>query len=72
MGKAVACAGVAMRTSVIFDSHVYSRVDMLRRKVYGLLAVDVDILVLGRIVRRTDRDPENVLFVLRSHYGLVG
>jgi hypothetical protein len=51
-------------TSVVLDADVDSRIEMLRGDVYGLLAVDVHILVFGRIVRRTGGDAEYVILVV--------
>lgn len=61
--------GEGRRAAVVFHADVYPRVEVLRGDVYGLLGVDADVLVGGRVVGCARCDFENVLLVVGRHGG---
>lgn len=62
-------------TSVVLYADMYPRIEVLGGNVYGLLRIDVDILVLVCVVGCARRDFEDVLFVMGhrgGHFRLPG
>jgi hypothetical protein len=59
---------MARSTSIVLDAHLYPRIEVLRRDVDRLLGIDVDVLVLGCVVRRSGRYLQYVL-VVAGHCG---
>lgn len=55
--------------SIVFDPDMYPRVEVLGRNVYRLLSVDLDVLMLGRVVCCTGGDAQDILLVGRHPGG---